>query len=168
MKKEYEVWSNMANYRDYVNEFKNNPDVDTSFEGFCENIENWVDDERANLRHVDCNDIVAFAELGLWNRTAKGYKRIDGGVDSCLYLERDCDSGKFVVDSYGHFESTQYHHDGVNKIRYMEWKENYPEWKKEEILNNIVAKHYSPRMIRRYFNNLGYKIAKVYGWKLNR
>ena len=124
-----------------------------------------------NELYIPVNDIVAIADVGRWNGRVVGYKEIGRYIADCLYS--DCDYAEWYVDNFGHFKADMYHHDGVNHIVYMAWKDETTAEQMDIVLNNIYnagsqLDSKTQRSIRRYMTNVGYDIARVFGWKLNR
>lgn len=167
------IWTNMEDFDEWMEDYKNEIEesvwgewsIDDFYDEFNEYIDMSLGDERSNL-DIETNGIIAIADIGLWNGRVKGYKEIGTNISDCLYSE--CDYIKWFVDQYGRFCCTESHHDGTNYIIYKEWKDNVTDEQKEMVLNKILCSECSERIIRRYMNNLGYKIAQVYGWNLNR
>lgn len=120
----------------------------------------YLDDERINLSGIKTNQIVAIADLGLWNGRRTGYKLFDS-VKDCLYS--DCDDVEWYCDRYD-FKATMIHHDGTNYITYREKKDNIStdQWLNfiDKIFRGIVTK----ADITRYSKSLTPKIKNVYGW----
>lgn len=120
----------------------------------------YLDDERINLSGIETKQIVAIADIGLWNGRRTGYKLFDS-VKDCLYS--DCDDVEWYCDRYD-FKATMRHHDGTNYITYREKKDNISteQWLNfiDKIFRGIVTK----ADITRYSKSLAPKIKNVYGW----
>lgn len=171
--KKYIVWSDMQDYDEWKESYKEDtPESEWGewnendfLNEYYDNIDIWLQDERSNL-NINTNGIIAIANIGRWNGRVMGYKEVGDNIRDCLYS--DCDYIEWYVDSYGHFKADMVHHDGTNYVIYYEWKDGVTEEQKEMVLDKIYMGECTQRIIRRYLSNLGYKIAKVYGWKLNR
>ena len=163
--KKHIIYTDNYDYEDYVKDCREDYIEETELEYYYAYMSNWIADKRANL-DIQTNGIIAIADLGLWNGRRIGYKVMGNNISDCLYT--DCDYAEWYVDSYGRFCCNASHHDGTNHIIYKEWKDNVTEEQKEMVLDKIYCGTATDRVIRRYFNNLGYKIAEVCGWSLNR
>lgn len=159
--KKHIIYTDNYNFEQYIEDYNEEPVL----ENYYEYMNEWIDDERDNL-NIKTNGIIAIAGLGLWNGCRIGYKEIGDNISDCLYT--DCDYAEWYVDSYGHFKCDASHHDGTNHIIYKEWKDGVTEEQKQMVMDKIYMGTCTERILRRYTNNLGYKIAKVYGWHLNR
>jgi len=126
----------------------------------------YLYDERANLNIHVGEDIIAIADLGLWNGRRQGYKLLKS--DNI----RDCLSGtcgdyiKWYVDDLGDLCCDDSHHDGTNNYLYRSWKPGLSETAKENFLEKIYEGKATRADITRCTRRLGDYIARVYGWKL--
>jgi hypothetical protein len=83
-------------------------------------IEENVEDARMNL-DIGCGDIIAIADLGLWDGRHSAYQIIkaDKVADIFRVGMRSIDYYKFYVDRYD-VKADLIHHDGTNKIIFRE------------------------------------------------
>lgn len=171
--KKYIVWSDMQDYDEWKESYKEDtPESEWGewnendfLNEYYDYLDIWLQDERSNL-NINTNGIIAIADIGRWNGRVTGYKEVGDNIRDCLYS--DCDYIEWYVDSYGRFKADMAHHDGTNYVTYYEWKDGVTEEQKEMVLDKIYMGECTQRIIRRYLSNLGYTIAKVYGWNLNR
>lgn len=159
--KKHTIWSNDYDVIESIRkdmEAENEEEV-SFYEASYLNCD-YLDDERINLSGIKTNQIVAIADLGLWNGRRTGYKLFDS-VKDCLYS--DCDDVEWYCDRYD-FKATMSHHDGTNYIVYRERKDNIStdQWLTfiDKIFRGIVTK----ADITRYSKSLAPKIKNVYGW----
>ena len=123
----------------------------------------YLDDERSNLKIQCGTDILVIGDIGRWNGRVKGYKLIESGkISDCLSSE--CDTVEWYVDRDGEFRSTQYHHDGTNYLYYRKFKSGISDERKEILLEHIYDGKATQKEIDRYTEKLGAIIGKVYGW----
>ena len=178
--KEYIVWDsdiwmdNLEDWKESYIETCEANEIEIDIENITENDifdyaqemnNNYLDDERANLNIEIPNGIFAIADIGLWNGRVTGYKEIGNNISDCLYSDTDC--AKWYVDNHGVFHARFADHDGSTFAVYKAWKDNVTEEQKEHLLDNIYNGICTKRMLRRYTNNIGGKIANVYGWKVS-
>lgn len=152
-------------FEEYAKDCRENYNEEPEWEYYIEYMNDWIKNEKMVL-DIETNGILAIADLGLWNGRFIGYKKVGDYISDCLHTS--CDYAEWYVDSYGHFCCNETHHDGTNHIIYKEWKDGVTEEQKEMVMNKIYFGTCTERILRRYTQNLGYKIANVYGWKLNR
>lgn len=124
----------------------------------------WFDDERVNLSSVDdSGELIAIADIGRWNGTFSGYKRIENLPD---VLYSSCDYERVYVDSNGDLRKEESHHDGNNSILYRYFKDNLTEEQKDNFLDKIYNGECTQSDITRYTRKAGVGIAKMFGWKV--
>ena len=124
-------------------------------------IETRREDEMINLNVSTEGQIIAIADLGLWNGRRSGYKILNEHNINAIFKEMEWDECEFYADRYNVYMVNN-HHDGTNFIMFRELKSdvNY-----ERFLDMIYeGKPISPRTFCRYTRSLRPYIAKVYGW----
>ena len=163
--KKHIIYTDYVDYDEWAEQYRKDYGEEPEWEYYYGYMSNWIVDERFNL-DIQTNGIIAIADLGLWNGCRIGYKEVGDNISDCLYTE--CDYAEWYVDSYGRFCCDETHHDGTNYIIYKEWKDDVTEEQKQMVMDKIYMGTCTERILRRYTNNLGYKIAKIYGWNLNR
>jgi hypothetical protein len=146
---------------------------------FCEinNIEpgneddfyQWIDetnaeylhDERANLNKIIDSDIIAIADLGLWNRRVLAYKIIKSrNISDILY------SSAPLVEWFADGRdicATETHHDGINYIIYRAIR---PGRNIDQLTDAIINnKHITRAKLNYYTRSIYNDVADVYGWE---
>lgn len=123
----------------------------------------WFEDEQAAMKELDskCNEIIAIADLGLWNGRHTGYKDYKNLKD---IMYSSCDYEKIYVDSYGNLRKTESHHDGTNTILYRQWKDDISDTQKDNFRNKCYEGKLTKADITRYTASLGKLFSEYYGW----
>lgn len=122
--------------------------------------------ERMNLDIPLEEDIIVFADLGLWNGRKVAYRETHKrNIKDILYLDQDCDYGEFFVDGVGNLRSNQMHHDGTNSLLYRMWKPSISGTQKENFLAEVYQGQIDSKKVTRYTTSLGKKIKQIYGWE---
>lgn len=134
----------------------------------CEQNDEFLEDEMANLNIDVGNDIVIFAILGLWygERYASNDLR-SGKIDDC-FGNTSCDYVKWYVDELGDMRCTGTHHDGTNRYLYRAWKDGVSESTKTMLRIKWSEKRATRKDITRYTQRIGDRVADVYGWKVRK
>lgn len=170
MKREYKhlIWTsdiNLDDYKEWLDEEFPDASETRRWELAAENNADMLERERMNLNIQLDDDIVAIADLGLWNGRVVGYKIIpSGNVSACLYSNADYNT--WYVDSRGDLRCEASHHDGTNYYTYRVWKPDVSETQKENLLDKIYYGKATRRDITRLTRRLGDDIARVYGWQI--
>ena len=159
--KKHIIWSSIID-DDFVEEALNENESCTSREDVVELNNEYLEDERLNLDIQTSNEIIAIADLGLWNRRRMGYKIVGNNIARCL--STDCEDVTWYVDERKNFRAEMRHHDGTNYILYREFKDNISELQKENFLEKIYLNELTSKDITRYTKSLGKKISEIYGW----
>lgn len=134
------------------------PTDDQKYERMYDDLNFFIDDERANL-DISCNKIIVIANLGLWHGRRQGYKIIDGNVKNILYT--DCDYAKWYADEKD-IRGKFIHHDGTNYVLYREIKDMDTI---DEFTNKIYNdEELTDELLDKYTNSLRPYVAKIYGW----
>lgn len=135
------------------------------WEIFNDELAEWIDAERENLnRRVD-GDIIAIADLGLWDGRRTGYKIVGDNIRDILYS--DCDYVTWTCDRYN-VRGRLIHHDGTNYILYRVLRAGLTDEQRERFLDALYYGTVNDRMIRRYTRSLAPDVAEVYGWTVYR
>lgn len=178
--KKYTIWSSEINLEDwradilgyYGEEYAEQHDGeempdDEIFRIADELNADYLGDQRINLDIRTSCEILAVADLGLWNGRRMGYKELPGNVRDCLQYNRDTLGAEFYVDERGDLRMDDHHHDGTNYITFREWRPTTTDAQRERLLCAIYDGTATETQIRRYTRRLGDRIAAVYGWKLS-
>jgi hypothetical protein len=102
------------------------------------------------LKQINTNEIIAIADLGLWNGRKLGYKVLNN-LEDILYT--NCD----YIDLYsenGNIKLKGSHHDGTNYIVFREFKDNISEEQKDNFLNKIYNGKCNNKDISRYTKSI--------------
>lgn len=124
-----------------------------------ESLDNYLDDERANLNVATDGRILAIADLGLWNGRRQGYRILGTNVSDIFKIGEDYN--EYYSDGYN-IKATCIHHDGTNHIEYRAIRE-------DRNIQNLLVDIYDGKEITRkqlnyYTRSLHPYVAKVYGW----
>lgn len=141
--------------------------LDESKEDIYDYIQNtlneYFNDERINL-NVPCGDILAIADLGLWDGRHSAYQIIRAGNLNGIFKIKLYDDYEFYCDQYN-VKADIYHHDGCNHVTFYEIRPN-----KEAALNKLLEAIYNqeevtPAMLHACTKSLRPYVKKVYGFK---
>lgn len=135
----------------------------------AEEIDLWLDDERANLNICLGHPILAIGDLGRWNGRVPGYKLLpSGNIRDCLQSCTDSMSyDTFYVTKQGEFKLDEHHHDGTNYVTYRVLRPGVTESQLNDLLTDICCGTATSQKIERLTRRIGPDIAKVYGWQLD-
>ncbi len=164
------IWSNRnLNLRDWIQELAEcNPGLDMDqYESMMYEInDDHLADERLNLDIQVGDEIIAIADLGLWNGRRMGYKIIESGkISDCLYATADCEYHEWYVDRNGEFCSTQTHHDGTHTITFRKWKDHVCVDDRMDLKEKIYHGSAAQEDIDALTEKLGERVGQVYGWE---
>ena len=122
----------------------------------------WYSNEFENLdRETECQ-IIAIANLGLWNGRKSYYKVMNSNLNSVL---DSCGGDYLKVYTDRHdVKSVAVHHDGVNYITYRMLKPNLTELQIDNFMNKLASGVFTKKDISRYTTSLKSQINKIYGW----
>ena len=168
MKDKKIIWSNLNinidEWQDYLEEIENaigeKLNEYEKYEKIANLLDDYFQDEVDNLNIKTDNNIIAIANLGLWNGRKKGYKILDNNVNSILN-GFDCDFIEIYADKYN-IKFKGIHHDGQNYIEFREIREGV---NIDNFLNDIyTGKAISRQKLNYYTKSILHYIADVYGW----
>lgn len=177
MKKKYSIWQNIdidvEDWKDgYIEEMEmkkieideDNIKDEDAYSWAIEKNDDYLDDERDNLRVVVPNGILVIADLGLWDGRHMGYKEITSGkISDCLF-DYDCDYCDWYCDNYD-FRFDGSHHDGRNHYIYRTWADGTSEQQKENYLEKLYHGKATHKDMLKYTRSIRPYIADIYGWK---
>lgn len=128
-------------------------------DGSCDCDYIALEDERINLNVTVPGNILAIADLGLWNGRRTAYKIYNNNIRSILNTESD--NVEWYSDGHN-IKATIPHHDGTNYVEYRVIREG-------KDINKLTQKLYNQVPITRqeinyYTESLLPYVAKVYGW----
>lgn len=131
-----------------------------------ETHERYLDDERSNLDIKTDQDIVIFAELGLWYGKKLAFKKLSPHNINAIFQPFAIGDIKFYYDGYGNICADEYHHDGTNHYIYRTMKEGLHADDLGERFSDgsVTAKNFKSYMYR-YTKSIAAPVKKIYGWK---
>lgn len=121
-------------------------------------------DEIANLESANGGEILAAADLGLWNGRRSGYKTIGKLTDVLRDLPDYPAYIRFYVDENGEFCGRFSHHDGTNYVTYRERRPDCSDEDWDALTDAIYNNEEYSNLLELCTMKLGPKIQKVYGW----
>lgn len=129
-----------------------------------EMTELWLQDEKENLNIEVEGQLIAIAELNLWNGKKIGYKLIGGNnVKNIFTIANGYDNGTFYCDRYNVCADLK-HHDGTNYVTFREIKSELSDMQVDNFLEKIYVGNVTSKDISRYTKSLRTEVADVYGW----
>lgn len=129
--------------------------------------------ERENFEYVEdmlyhhlVDDIIVFADLGLWRGRVKGYKEMSNQLNEILTIFQG-DMYSLGLDNYN-LVAKDCHHDGTNYYTFRQWKPEVPEETREKFLdevyeNKLTEKEFK-RKLTRYTKSLKDIVTKLSGF----
>jgi len=122
-------------------------------------IESWYDAEKLNLDIQLDDDVLAIADLGLWNGRTSGYKLLGNNLNEILNVNGD------VIEIYAenrNIRAKAGHHDGTNYILFRKIRDGRDI---EKLLARIYEnKPISPSLLNYYTESLYPEVKSIYGW----
>lgn len=125
-----------------------------------EDIDMSFEDELLNLNKKLPNNIIAIADMGLWNGRVQGYKILGNNLNEVVSSTIGCDEKEVYCDAYN-VRAVGYHHDGRNYVLYRELRE-------DRNIDNFLEKIYnnetiSSSTLNYYTKSLRPYVHEVYG-----
>ena len=125
-----------------------------------EDIDMSFRDEIENLDKKLPNNIIAIADMGLWNGRVQGYKVLGNNLNEVVSSTIGCDEKEVYCDAYN-VRAAGYHHDGRNYVLYRELRE-------DRNIDNFLEKIYnnetiSSSTLNYYTKSLRPYIKDIYG-----
>lgn len=129
--------------------------------------------ERENFEYVEdmlhyhlIDDIIVFADLGLWRGRVKGYKEMSNQLNEILTVFNG-DMYSLGLDNYN-LVAKDCHHDGTNYYIFRQWKPEVSEETREKFLdevyeNKLTEKEFK-RKLTRYTKSLKDIVTKLSGF----
>lgn len=157
---------NVDDWQDAFEEYCESNELDKDKEDIYQFIEEtlamYAEDEVVNL-NIDCGDIIAIADLGLWDGRHSAYQMIKRGKVNGIFDIKLYDEYEFYCDQYN-VKADIYHHDGCNHITFREvisGKNNALERLQNALYNQEEV---TAEMIRRCTRSLRPYVKKCYGF----
>lgn len=125
-------------------------------------LENYAfDDELTNLKVETEGQILAIADLGLWNGRKQGYYLSKNKMLSDIMTIGNEDITTLYYDGHN-VRKTSTHHDGTNHILFREVK---PSVNIDKFVDKIYNGEYiSNNTLNYYTRSLKRYVKKIYGW----
>ena len=123
--------------------------------------EAWYDAEQANLNKRLSTNIIAIADLGLWNGRRQGYKILGNNLNNIFDVHEDYNA--WTCDRYN-VRGKLVHHDGTNYVIYRAFKEGLTEEQIDRFCDALYYGKCTPQMISRYTRSLAPYVREIYGW----
>lgn len=163
--KKFIIWTdinlNVDDWRDDL--LADEPDLDESglYDRMLEINADYLYDERENLNIKVAEEIIAIADLGLWDGRRQAYKIIPSGkLSDCLVSNEGY--AEFFVDENNEFALREIHHDGTNYIVYRKFRAGLSPKKREQLLNDLYNNAATDAEIDSCTVKLGRKVRSVY------
>lgn len=123
-------------------------------------IIHWYEFEKMTLDYELDNDILAIADLGLWNGRTTGYKILSDNLNNILNVNGD------VIEVYaenGNIRAKATHHDGTNYILFRKIRDDRDI---DKLLDRLYeGKPVSPSLLNYYTESLYPQVGEIYGWE---
>lgn len=123
-------------------------------------IVHWYEFEKMTLDYELDNDILAIADLGLWNGRTSGYKILSDNLNNILNVTGD------VIEVYaenGNIRAKATHHDGTNYILFRKIRDDRDI---DKLLDRLYeGKPVSPSLLNYYTESLYPQVGEIYGWE---
>ena len=128
----------------------------------------WFDDEKINL-DVDTDNgenIIAIADMGLWNGRRIGYKDLSTNTKDILAVRSICDYITIYYDTTDRqVKGKGVHHDGTNYVTFRKWKSNLSDNQKDKLYNAMYNGDSDyEKLLKRYTTSISKEVKKIYGW----
>ena len=173
--KMHTIWTNEVDaIENLQKDILENPDdyfgvnEENSWAVACEQNDEYLEDERANLNIEVGDEIIVIGTLGLWDGTRQGYKLLHStNIRDCL--SGTCgDYVTWFVDDRGDLNCRDCHHDGTNIYLYRAWKDGISEEQQCNFLAKVASGKATRADITRYTRKIGTYVANVYGWQVRK
>ena len=158
------IWENydvdLDDWKDMFEELN----IEPNYEDVYETLEQYLDDERANLNVQLNNPIVEFGAARRWDGTVNGFNIIDSGnIRDILEFHKDCEYAKWYSNGTN-ICSVQTHHDGSNHYTYRQLIDgmDLDEFEEKVYTESGRVNMYA---LLKYTKSILPDVAKVYGWE---
>ena len=161
------IWSNIdLDLKDWIDDLKAEYPGESEEQYLTRMYEtnnDYLDDERINLKVRLDEDFVEICDIGRWDGRINGYKVYKDRPLSDI-LHSSCDYAEWYVDREGELRMREIHHDGTNYSVYRKFKPGTTDEQREELLDKIISGKATQEDIDRVTDKLGPVCAAVYGW----
>lgn len=159
------IWTNILDYEDWKDDLEEQyPDeegykTEDRMRLMDEINDEYLEDEKANLDKELKNNIVVFADLGLWDGRRTGYIILDSTNLNSIFSNRCGDITEWYVEG-DDIKCADSHHDGTNIYTYRMLKDNIDE---DDFYGHFVQDVY-----KNMTEPIGHYVAEIYGFKLEK
>lgn len=141
--------------------------TDDDIMDFINNEDEYTfDDELDEARIMDEEhrpDILAVANLGLWNGRKTGYREL-GSMEDVMYVGNH-DYIHIYVEG-DELKKSSTHHDGTNHMVFREWKSGLSYQSKLSVMDAIYnGRPEAGKLVDKYTMPMGHYWAELYGWR---
>ena len=164
--KGYYTNEELEEYREIFHDFCGDRLIDLGYESELTNEQIYqfiyelevmnLEDLKEMLNHHLEDDIIIFAELGLWCGRVKGYKEMSNQLNEALTVFQG-DVFSLGLDNYN-LVAKDCHHDGTNYYTFRQWKPEVSEETREKFLNEVyenkLTEEEFKRKLTRYTKSL--------------
>lgn len=106
-----------------------------------------LEDLKEMLNHRLEDDIIIFADLGLWMGRVKGYKKMSNQLNEVLSVFQG-DIFSLGLDNYN-LVAKDCHHDGINYYTFRQWKQEVSEEMREKFLDEVYENKLTEKEFKR-------------------
>lgn len=165
---QHTIWTNepdaiTALMEDYNAEY-GDEDEQLDYYAAAELNDEYRHDEISNLESANAGEILAIADLGLWNGRCSGYTTYKKLTDVLETMPNYDAYIRFYVDEHGEFCGRFTHHDGINSVIYRERRPNCSEEMWNHLLETMMEDDDYSNLVELCTMPLGTKIQAIYGW----
>ena len=159
------IWTNEIDYRDWKEDLEEQyPDAEGYTDDDRERLmyeinDSYLEDEEMNLDKELGNNIVVFADLGLWVGRRPAYMILKSTNLNAIFSNVCGDYTTWYVEGED-IKCKDSHHDGTNHYTYRVLKDGYDE-------DDFYGK-YLPDVMKEMTEPLGHYAAEIYGFKLEK
>jgi len=160
----YEDFDTMDNTKQQIAEHQEIPIEEVTeqmvYDEWGEQLDFWFSDEQENLNKQLDGNIIAIADLGLWNGRFSGYKIIGDNLNEIMSFGNH-DYIKIYSDGYN-IRKESSHHDGTNHILFrMVRNDRNIDYFTDMIYNK---KPITKNMLNYYTKSIEKNVRNIYGW----
>ena len=130
------------------------------YDEWAEQREFWFSDEQENLDKKLDGNIIAIADLGLWNGRVSGYKILGNNLNEIMTFGNH-DYIKIYSDGYN-IRKESCHHDGTNRILFRMVRDNRDIEKFAEMIYD--GKTITRSLLNYYTKSIEKDVRKIFGW----
>lgn len=160
----YEDFDTMDNTKQQISERQEIPIEEVTeqmvYDEWGEQLDFWFSDEQENLNEQLEGDIIAIADLGLWNGRFSGYKILGNNLNEIMSFGNH-DYIKIYSDGYN-IRKESSHHDGTNHILFRMVRNDRNIDHFTDMIYN--KKPITKNMLNYYTKSIEKNVRNIYGW----